>query len=120
MVMLLKKEGNWCTCPYFQVLNKLTIKDKLPIQVIDDLLDELHGAKFLTKIDLHFGYHQIQMKEVDISNTTSSTHEGHYDFLVMPFSLCNAPSTFMNNFFSLFLLNFGLVFFYDILIYNKI
>ena len=55
--MVLNKEGNWCICPDFWALNKLTIKEKFPILVIDDLLDELHGAKFFTKLDLHFQYH---------------------------------------------------------------
>ena len=117
-----KKDGTLRLCIDFRQLNKVTIKNKYPFPRIDDLFDQLKEARILSKIDLRSGYHQVRIKEEDISKTTFRTRYGHYAFTVVPFGLSNSPTVFMclmNGVFREYLDKFVIMFLDDILIYSK-
>ena len=109
-------------CMDYRRLNRVTVKNKYPLPRIDDLLDQLRGSKYYTKIDLRTGYHQLQIREEDIPKTAFRTRHGHFEYTVMPFGLTNAPTAFMDlmhRVFRLYLDQFVIVFIDDILIYSR-
>ena len=117
-----KKDGTLLLCVDYRQLNKMTMKNKYLLPRIYDLFDQLKGVDVVSKIDLRFGYHQLRIKDADVNKTVFRMRYGHYEFLVMPFGLKNAPATFMdliNHVFRPFLDRFVMMFIDDILVYSK-
>ena len=94
VVLVKKKDGTLSMCSDYRALNKKTIKNRYPIPRIDELMDELQGAKYFSKIDLRLGYHQVRVRKQDVPKTAFCCHYEDYEFLVTQFEITNAPTTF--------------------------
>ncbi len=117
-----KKDKKLHMCIDYHALNKIIIKNNYPLTRVDDLLNCLNGASYFSQIDLKLGYYQICMEEANVEKMTMKTRYDFYEFLIMPFGMCNTPSTFttlMNSIFHEKLDKFIIIYIDDILVYSK-
>jgi hypothetical protein len=117
-----KKDRALRMCIDYRALNKVTVKNKYPVPLIQDLFDRLCKAAYFSKLDLRSGYWQVRIAEGDEPKTTCVTRYGSFEFLVMPFGLTNAPATFcnlMNNVFHDYIDKFVVVYLDDIVVYSE-
>ena len=122
MLLVEKKDGSLRMVVDYRALNEVTIKNKYPLPMINDLFDQLQGAKVFSKIDLQSGYHQLKIRQKDIPKTAFTMRYGLYEYTVMSFGLTNAPAYFMsmmNKVFMEYLHKFVVVFIDDIMVYSK-
>ena len=120
-IFVSKKDGSIRMCIDYRDLNRVTIKNKYPLPRIDDLMDQVRGAKVFSKLDLASGYHQMRVEDPSIPMTAFRTRYGSFEFPVMPFGLTNVPAYFMdlmNRIFQEYLDKFVIVFLDDILVYS--
>jgi hypothetical protein len=122
MIFIPKKDGTQWLCADYRALNEVTVKNKYQLPRIDDLFDQVYGACVFSKINLQSGYHQLKVRECDISKTAFVSRYGLYEFMVMSFGLTNALAYFMymiNEVFMEYLDKFVVVFIDDILVYSR-
>jgi hypothetical protein len=122
VIFVEKKDGTQRMCVDYRASNEVTIKNKHPLPRIEDLFDQLKGARVFSKIDLRLGYHQLRIRPSDIAKTAFTTRYGLYEYTVMLFGLTNAPAYFMylmNKVFMEYLDKFMVVFIDDILVYTR-
>jgi hypothetical protein len=122
VLFVTKGDGSLRLCVDYRALNAITVRSRYPIPRIDEMFDRMAEARLITCFDLQQGYYQVPIQEEDIGKTAFVTRYGQFEFLVMPFGLCNAPSTFqamMNQFLGANFDEFAFSYLDDLTVYSK-